>query len=438
MIQFASLSLLGTTVACECGKSHEVLPRELWYGPDCYSALVRIAGGAAGRGLVAVMMDKRTRKAAGDRVVDLLQQSGLPVMPVVVPDQPDGGSPICDDVTHDAIISSLGAVTLIVTVGSGVINDLGKWIAGERGIPFISFATALSMNGYASANVAPTLNGVKSAVMARPAIAVLGDPEVLANAPYRLTTAGLGDIMAKSVSIADWHLSHELFGDYLCERSTGLISDIEPEYLDHPENVRDREPRAIEALFSGLVLTGLATAMAGSSQPASGGEHVVSHGLDMLGTSHGGTHELHGRQVGVATILVTELYRRILAVESPDFSLAAPPEFSFWGRFSAGMEKQFAGKQKKMEIARAKLAKSGEWDRLRTTLDGIARRPEVVRDCLRRADAAWRAEDIGLTRDYLRDVFVHAREMRPRFTVLDLAFMAGIMPRVADDIIETV
>ena len=142
------------------------------------------------------------------------------------------------------------------------MTDLGKWISFDRGIPFVIFATAASMNGYASANVAPTVKGVKSLIRARPPEAIFSKPSVLMDAPWELTASGLGDIIAKSVSSADWYLNHFLFGDFFCDRSVGLIADIEPLYFDHPEALNARYPDSIKALFMGLLLTGAAMTMA--------------------------------------------------------------------------------------------------------------------------------------------------------------------------------
>ena len=66
-----------------------------------------------------------------------------------------------------------------------------------RSKPAAIFATAASMNGYAAANVAPAVAGVKTLIHARAHRIVASDPAVLAAAPAALTSAGLGDVIAK-------------------------------------------------------------------------------------------------------------------------------------------------------------------------------------------------------------------------------------------------
>jgi len=252
-----------------------------------------------------------------------------------------------------------------------------------------------------------------------------------------MTAAGLGDVLAKTTSSADWRLNHRLFGDYYCERSVGLIAEIEPLYVDRPEALKARDAGALAALFDALLLTGVAMTLAESSAPASGGEHLLSHSLDMMSLLDGRPHDLHGRQVGVGTVLAAELYRRVLAIESPELRDAPGGiDRAFWGRLADVVAAQYAEKAPRLRQAKERLARGGAWDELRAELSPMLRPPEAIRDCLAAAGAACRAEDIACGPERLRAAFVHAHEMRPRFTVLDLARIAGVMPGAAGEIVE--
>jgi glycerol-1-phosphate dehydrogenase [NAD(P)+] len=293
------------------------------------------------------------------------------------------------------------------------------------------------MNGYASASIAGTVRGVKGLIYARAPAAVAADPAVIENAPFELTASGLGDVLAKSVSTADWRLNELLFGDYYCAYSVSLIAEIEPLYAEHPEQIKARAPKAIEALFNALLLTGVSMNMAGTSAPCSGGEHMVSHTLDMMASLDGTEHDLHGRQVGVGTILAAELYRRVLAVESPMFR--APPveiDRPFWDRLADGVGAEYGGKSDRLRAAAQTLRQKDRWDMLRETLAPMLRTPEKLRDCLSRAGAAHKAEQIKSTRERLLQAFLHGHEIRSRVTILDLARLVGIMPAAADEIVE--
>ena len=432
-----SAELFGKTFECECGRTHRIMPREVVYADDALEQLPGVCARATRGRRVAVLMDVRTRRVAGAQVAEVLRTAGWEVAELVVEDPAPGTWPICDDRTREALEPRLGRPDLVLPVGAGVISDLGKWIAQDRELPYVTFATAASMNGYASSNIAPTIAGVKRLVYGHPPVAVLSSPTVLREAPHELTASGLGDVLAKSVSSADWYLNHLLFGDYYCPRSVGLIAEIEPLYMDHPEDLPAGEPRAIEALFKALLLTGVAMTMAETSSPSSGAEHLVSHSLDMMSSLDGAKHDLHGRQVGVGTILTSELYRRVLAADRPQ--LARPVETidrAFWGRLADVVEEQYTQKVPRLHQAVEKLAQPGTWEHLRAAISPMVRPPERIAECLSRAGGARSAADIGCDRQRLLAALLHAHEMRPRFTVLDLARLMGIMPDAAEDIID--
>ena len=437
MTDLRPMELFGKTFDCECGKTHAIEPREIVHDMRAMDALPSVCARATNGKRVAVIMDERTRFIAGHGAARILEAENRRVREVVVPDPAPGKHPVCDDVTKEWLQGQCGETDLILAVGSGVLSDLGKWIAAERDIPFVVFATAASMNGYASANVAPTIQGVKSLVRGRAPYAVLTSPEIIASAPNEMTAAGLGDILAKSVSSADWLLNHVLFGDFYCDRAARLIEEIEPLYLQNPLALRTREPEAVEALFTGLLLTGAAMTMAETSAPASGSEHMIGHALDMMASVDGADHDLHGRQVGIGTILASELYRRVLAVESPEFRTpTAEVDVKFWSKLGDAVAERYAEKLPRLKAARSQLARGGAWDALRERFAPLVRPPEITRDCLKMAGAAYRAEDIGCDKERLLKAFLHAHEIRARFTMLDLARLVGLMPDAAEEIVN--
>jgi glycerol-1-phosphate dehydrogenase [NAD(P)+] len=430
-------TIYGQTIECDCGKTHHIDPQRVVYENAALTRLHEILSEYTTGRKAVLLMDSRTRDVAGKAAAVLLRDADWEVSEITVPDPAERASPVCDDHTHDWLLRQIEAADVILPVGSGVLSDLGKWLAFDLNLPYICFATAASMNGYASANVAATMNGVKTLLWARPPRAILSDPATLCDAPCELTAAGLGDILAKSVSSADWRMNHFLFGDYFCERSVFLIAEIEPLYMDHPEDVRGRKPEALEALFHGLLLTGVAMTMAETSAPASGGEHLVSHTLDMMSSLDESPHDLHGRQVGIGTVLASEVYRRIISLESPDFSRASMDfDKEFWGMLGDGIEAQYTPKVERLQKAVEILPQGDAWDCLREEVKPFLRSPDQIRNCLKRAGAAFRAEDIGCSRERLLCAVLHSHEIRSRFTVIDLARLVGVLPQAAAEIVE--
>jgi glycerol-1-phosphate dehydrogenase [NAD(P)+] len=435
--------LLGTSFTCACGRVHKVPVRMLLYKAGVVGSLpeiVRQGGGGTSVGGMVVVADVRTWDVCGVAVHDTLKKAGLDVSRVIVPDRARGG-PICDDTTVQWLLAQLHGLHpgTVVAVGSGVVNDLCKWASFQMGIAYIVVATAASMNGYSSANVAPTVGGVKMLIEARPPVAVIAEPSVVERAPREMTTAGFGDTIAKFQSNSDWITNRLLLGEYYCDLCAGIASSLEPLYLNRPEDIRDSGSEAVKGLFEALFWTGLAMTLVGTSAPASGGEHLLSHTLDMMAEVRGGTHDLHGRQVGIGTLLSAALYERVLAMDSPVIrDMPARIDEQFWTAPSvvAAVTKQYETKRQSHELVRQKIANGPLWDQLRTQLAGTVKEPRVIRDWLTRAGAAVSIDDIGCSRERIRAAILHMHEIRKRFAIVDLAWLVGILPDAVDDLID--
>ncbi len=282
------------------------------------------------------------------------------------------------------------------------------------------------------------IRGVKCLIPGREAVAVVTTLQILRAAPAAMTAAGLGDVLAKPVSTADWMLNHILFGEYYCPVCADLIRDIEPVYMAAPEQIAAHSSAGIAALFEAIILTGFSMTMAGTSSPASGGEHLISHTLDMMASRDGCHHDLHGRQVGVATLFCAALYEEIFA-RSPQAVRAGVTRTdpAFWGRFSAVVEEKHALKRQRQEQAAELLrAAPARWEEIRAALAPLYRPPQVIKSVLQRAGAAHRLADIGVSRERFLDAVLHAHEVRERYTVLELARSAGVLPEAAGDVVD--
>ncbi len=434
--------LCGSTFECECGRTHTAPTHALVYARDAISQLPTYLDDCLKSALTsaAVVADERTWAAGGMKVLAALEKAGLEVHRVIVPDR-EGASPVCDDITCRWVKEQLASASrqVVIAVGSGVINDLCKWSSFELDIPYIAAATAASMNGYAAANVAAAVEGVKVVLRARPPLAVIAEPEIIENAPFGMTGAGLGDAIAKSQSTADWIMNNFLFGEYYCRFCAGMINELEGLYIERPERVREREPEAIKALFEVLFYEGVAMTLVGTSVPASGGEHLLSHVLDMMSLDRGTAHDLHGRQVGLGTILSAALYERVLGMERPTFGdMPVEIDRRFWKStaLAGAVEKQYAAKRQLARGMGEKLAQKGRWEALREKLGGAVRRPGQVKDILSRAGAACVIDDIVCPAEDVRSAAMHMHEIRSRVTIVDLAWLTGILPGSLDEIVD--
>lgn len=413
------------------------VPREFLYRPDAVAHLAESFRTQTHLSSVLVFFDRRTRPVAGEACLSALKASGWTVLEYLIPDGVDGSSPVCDDASMSRLRSGLPTADAYLAVGSGVINDLVKWLAAEAHKPYAVMATAASMNGYAAANVAATINGIKSLFKAQAPVVIAADPAVIASAPSRLTTAGLGDVLAKPVSTTDWIMNHQLFAEPYSEEVAAIITHVEPSYLDHPDGLKAKDPAALQGLMEALVLSGCAMTLQGSSLPASGGEHLISHTLDMKAYVEARGHDLHGRQVGVATIFAAALYDRLLSLDTPDFDKDALHfDAAYWGPIADRVREQHRLAVTRMRSAIETLRRPGAWDELRSNLRPRLRSPSVIKRCLASAGGAHRLVDIGWTREDFFHAVCNAASIRERFTSVSLGLAADLLPSAIDEIID--
>jgi len=324
----------------------------------------------------------------------------------------------------------------LVAVGSGTLNDLCKHVAAETGRRYAVFATAPSMNGYVTGTASLDWDGLKSTLPARCPAAALFDLEVLAAAPARMIRAGIGDVLCRTTAQTDWLLSHLLWGTVYSETPFRLQAADEPALLADAGRMAAGELDAIAALTRLLVLSGLGMVLAGGSQPASQAEHLISHYIDMLaGPAHPGS--LHGEQVGVATLTVSRLQYAILDADRPP--LLHPTRVD-----AAAMLARFGPvigplcirelRAKALDGIAAQRLNAGlarDWDALTARLHQVMLPTEQLLEVMRAAGAPTTGAALGLSPAFYREAVRHAREVRNRFTILDLAADAGLLDDLA-------
>jgi len=349
--------------------------------------------------------------------------------------------PHADDETVEHVRHALSPCSGALAIGSGTVNDLVKRASQLNNTPYIVMGTAASMNGYASGIAAILSNGLKTTVPARPPRAIILDTHILANAPARLTQAGLGDLISKPVSDSDWWLADQIEGSGYSGLPSQIVDQAVSKAIDSARGLAQGDPAAHGALGEALILSGVAMVVAGSSSPASGGEHLISHLWDMENISQGKETRLHGAQVGVATCISAALYHTILATKSPQFCQAQPwSEVELRIRSEHGPLATAILDQAKRKHARAAERIQTLRDRWPSIRDGLAAReipkPDAIRRALSLAGAPNTLAGLGETRENAQRVFRLARDIRDRITVLDLGFELGILPGAIDDVLD--
>jgi glycerol-1-phosphate dehydrogenase [NAD(P)+] len=192
----------------------------------------------------------------------------------------------------------------LIGLGGGKPIDIAKMAADERGCGFVSVPTAASHDGIVSGRGSVPEGDSRHSVAAHPPLAVIADTELIANAPWRLTTAGCADIISNYTAVKDWQLAHRLKNVEYSEYA-GALSQMTAEMLvDRSDSIKRGLEESAWVVVKALVSSGVAMSIAGSSRPASGAEHLISHQLDRIAPDAA----LHGHQVGVASIVTEYLH----------------------------------------------------------------------------------------------------------------------------------
>lgn len=296
-------------VRCTCGRHHTCAIDKVYIEDG---ALSRFGDLCRDYGNILIVADENTYKAAGEKTAATV--SGKIKDKVIFP---GSEALIPDERAIAAVNERLSDVDLIIGIGSGVIQDLCKYVSHFSGIPYMISATAPSMDGYASTGAAMILKGMKETVPAGVPKAIVADTEVLKNAPFEMIKAGYGDIVGKYSALNDWELSRAVNGEYFCEYIYDLTLKTVEETLSLAEGIRSGDAESIGTLTEALITVGILMSFAGSSRPASGSEHHLSHFFEITGIVNGEKYLPHGIDVAYSTVITAKIREKIVSSEFP-------------------------------------------------------------------------------------------------------------------------
>lgn len=441
--------VLGTTLPCDCGVPHALSTQAIVLQAGALEQVASCCQDHLSGNQVLLVADAVTYALAGERVHMHLAQSGYAVKPLVLSAHVDD-SVVADDDTVASVRTAIGPdIDFLVAVGAGTVNDVAKLASFQTGRPFMVCPTAPSVNGFTSAIAAILSQGVKRTVPAHLPVAVVADLEVLAAAPSSLRRAGLGDMLSKSVSNADWKLAHIIKGGYYCELPGRMVEKAEQACRNNAVAIGHGTPEGVRPLTEALLLSGFSMAVASSSSPASGGEHLLSHYWDMTAHWHGRKAHLHGAQVGVATLVTATLYEKLQHLEPGMIDPAVlRRHYPDWPNLERvlqnvhgplGDEVVAEAHKKYLPLAQKEREWAfilEHWQAIWHELAPMLVHAASLREILLAAGAPTTVRELGISATELRMAFLHAKDIRGRYTVLDFAHDLGVLETLCDDVLR--
>ena len=393
-----------------------------------------------------IVADVNTWEVAGKDVHASLNEAGVPqARPYVFEDEELYAEWKYVEKLQE-YLASVDAVA--IAVGSGVINDLTKYVSHVLGRRYMCVGTAASMDGYTAFGASITKDGNKQTFQCPAPYGFVMDSIIAAAAPKELAASGYADLIAKIPAGADWMLADLVGNDSIDEFSWELVQGGLRESLADPAAVHAGDIEKTEALSEGLLMSGFAMQAIQSSRPASGTEHQFSHCWDMENLCHEGKHVSHGFKVGIGTLASTAVVEFLLTkdLEALDVEKCVS-EWKSWSEMEEEINNVFSGKpvllSRGLNEARAKYVdKEGlrkqlglirdSWAEMKVKIKNQIIPFEEVRENLRLIGAPYEPEHIGVSRERMRTTFSYIPYMRSRFTALDVVYRCGMMDELLD------
>ena len=392
-----------------------------------------------------IVADVHTYPALGGKVFALFREAGIPVEKHIIMEEEFHAEWKYVELVDSLLDAHPDAV--LVSVGSGVINDLCKLSSHHHNQSYLTLPTAASVDGYSSFGASITFEGAKQTFSCPAPLAIVADIDVIAAAPKEMTAAGYADLAAKVPAGAEWMVADFVGTAPIHPEAWHVLQDYLDDFLSRPADVAAGDPDAIADIFEGLTLSGFAMQAARSSRPASCCDHLFSHILDMTEHRYHGKLQSHGFQVAIGTLTMCAVFDELFKLDLTQLDVEACVKA--WPTLEQEQQralKEFEGfpiprlgydeitkKYAPAETVREQLTKlKAEWPSLKEKLQGQVYSYEKMKGLLKAAGAPYEPEQIGVTRAQLKAMFPKVQLMRFRYNVLDLAKRGGFYDTIVE------
>lgn len=383
---------------------------------------------------VVVVSDNNTHPLCASDIAAELKAHGIKVTEMIYARD---GVLIPDEKAIIQLLEKVSTQTdMIIGVGSGVINDICKYVSFKLKLPYMIVATAPSMDGYASTGAAMIIDNMKVTYNAHVPKAIIGDTNILRLAPIDLIKAGLGDMIGKLSCLNDWKISQLITDEILCDNVYTMTDNAVRRCILDIDGIISRNADSIQRLMEGLVVVGVAMSYMNNSRPASGSEHHLSHFYEVINIMSGGKYFLHGIDVAYSTA-ITNALRHNLAAETPTQFVNRFNEDewqadirSVYGESAEGV----IALQKKLGLYSNKNLRriKEKWGAIREVLSEAMTYEETVA-LLKRAELNIEEfyDLYGL--DMIKNSISYAKDLKDRYTLFWLLQDIGLLNKYADE-----
>ena len=301
-------------------------PRQVLAGHDVVKEIGKMANDFELKGSVLLVTGATTGNLAARHVSDMLSESDYDTHTVTV-----GEASRDNLVKVEDAVKEVGA-TFLVGVGGGSKIDLAKLASGNLKKPFLSVPTSASHDGIASPRASIKDGGNSLSLNANVPLGIVADTALIVKAPYRLLASGCADVISNTTAILDWELADRLRGEFFSSSAANLAKYAAESIIDNASAIKPNLEDSVWVAIRPIIISGISMAVASSSRPTSGSEHMFSHVLDKCAPGKA----LHGEQCGVGSIMMMYLHGgdwerirdalRLIGAPTDAEELGIPPE----------------------------------------------------------------------------------------------------------------
>lgn len=400
---------------CDCGKVHETALKDVVIGSGIVSETGEILLRNGFKENLLLVADKNTLKAA-DGILTALKKFRVQLK-------------IYDNLREatveqvKVIIDLLSENDGVISVGTGSLNDICRKASADTGKPLCIFATAASMDGFASYGAPLTDGNFKATYDAKSPEVIIADTKILAKAPAELKSAGFGDMIGKYVGLIDWQVSTLLTGEYYCEKVANLTRTATDKIMALADKITLDDEESAQAVFEALLLTGIGMSFTKTSRPASGTEHIVSHFWECKKLLDGVLSDFHGKKVGVATLLIMEEYEKLYqktSIKAHKEKVDWEDVYSHYGALADDVKKLNTPDTIVDCIDPKDLEE--KWEKIREIIVSVPTRAQMY-DAMKRAGCATTCEEIAVSKELEVEGLKYHPYMRRRLTLKRITSM---------------
>lgn len=402
--------------ACPCGRKHETAIKDVRIGSGIVHNVGEILADNAFSKNLLLVADKNTLKAA-DGIVESLK--GYNVEYKIYDELRVAMMEHVNEI--EEMVS--GRDIAILSVGTGSVNDVCRLASARQGKKLCIFATAPSMDGFASYGAPIVCNGFKSSYDAKSPDVIIGDTKILAAAPNELKSAGFGDMISKYIALIDWKISTLLTGEYYCEKIASLTRTAVDELMGMADKVTVNDEYTACKIFESLLKTGVGMSFSQNSRPASGCEHIIAHLIECVELRDNIIPNYHGDDVGVCTLEMLKFYNALAerdSIETQDECVDWEDIYAFYGDMAEEVKKLNFPENIIDGVDKDVLRE--QWSEIVKIIHDVPSYEEC-KNAMQKAGCKITVEDIGKDAELFKNCVIYSPYMRKRLTLLRMKTM---------------